>query len=311
MIADVQRIRTAIITSKLIGPIVRWGWKQYVTAIAIDAPNDCAEIPKVAGAGQCFSDQEGAYQLMHNGLKIRLGSYYDDLNKGIIEKLHGHHEPQEELVFYRVLQRLPEAPVMIEAGSYWGYYSLWFKKDKPAGSVYLIEPLDEHLEAGKGNFEANHMKGEFLKAYVGSTSMPAHTVKMEGETVKDVEKIAIDDFMERFKIPYVDLLHVDVQGAEFDLLKGAEKALAANKVSYIFISTHGAKVHNDCMGFLEKYDFHIIANHTRAESFTTDGLIVARTKKIKGLDEVPISKKTSGLFEDLGIVGRYVFSNHS
>jgi FkbM family methyltransferase len=311
MIADVQRIRTAIITSKLIGPIVRWGWKQYVTAIAINGPNDCAEIPKIAGAGKCFSDREGFYQLMHNGIKIRLRSYYDDLNKTIIEKLHGHHEPQEELVFYRVLQQLPESPVMIEVGSYWGYYSLWFKKEKPAGSVYLIEPLDGHLEAGKGNFKANHMKGEFFKAYVGSTSMPAHTVKMEGEIVKDVEKITIDDFMERHGIPYIDLLHADVQGAEFDLVKGAERALGAGKLSYIFISTHGAKVHNDCMGLLARYNFQIIATHTRAESFTTDGLIVARNKKIEGINEVPISKKKSGVFEDLRIVAGYIFSNHS
>lgn len=94
MTVGVQRIRTAIITSKLIGPIVRWGWKQYVTAIAINAPDDCADIPKAAGAGQCFSDPSGDYQLMHNGIKIRLGSYYDDLNKVIVEKLKGHHEPQ-------------------------------------------------------------------------------------------------------------------------------------------------------------------------------------------------------------------------
>jgi len=98
------------------------------------------------------------------------------------------------------------------------------QKEKPSGSVYLIEPLDKHLEAGRINFKANCIEGEFLKAYVGSTSKPAHTVKMEGEVVKNVEKITIDDFMERYKIDYVDVLHADVQGAELELLKGAEKS---------------------------------------------------------------------------------------
>ncbi len=307
MISNVQRIRTAIITSKVIGPIVQWGWKLYITALAISAPKDCAEIPKVPDAGKCFSDQSGGYQLMHNGIKIRLGSYYDDLNKVIIEKLQGHHEPQEELVFYEVLKQLPENSVMIEVGSYWGYYSLWFKKEKPSGSVYLIEPLDKHLEAGKSNFKANNIKGEFLKAYVGATSKPPHTVKMEGEIVKNVEKITVDDVMERYKISYVDLLHVDVQGAELELLKGAKTILEKGSVSYIFISTHGVQVHNDCLTLLAKYDLHIIASHTRAESYTTDGLIVARNRNIAGINEVVISKKKSGIFNDLQIIWKYIF----
>lgn len=307
MISNVQQIRTAIITSKFIGPFVQWGWRLYITALAISAPKDCAEIPKVPDAGKCFTDQQGGYQLMHNGIKIKLGSYYDDLNKVIIEKLQGHHEPQEELVFYKVLERLPENPVMIEVGSYWGYYSLWFKKEKPSGMVYLIEPLDKHLVAGKENFKVNGMRGEFLKAYAGATSKPPHTLKMEGEIVKDVEKITVDDFMARYKISYVDVLHVDVQGAEFELLKGANTLLDKGNFSYIFLSTHGAQVHDDCLALLAKYGLHIIASHTRAESFTTDGLIVARNGKINGVDEVFISKKKSGIIEDVKMILKYVF----
>lgn len=306
MSRNVQRIRTAIITSKLIGPIVQWAWKHYVSAIAISAPNDCAEIPKIAEAGKCFYDAKGEYQLMHNGIKIRMGTYYNDLNKEIIEALQGHHEPQEELVFFKVLQVLPESAVMIEVGSYWGYYSLWFKKEKPKGSVYLIEPLDDHLKAGKLNFETNHVEGEFFKGYVGSTSKPAHTVKMEGELLKHVERIAIDDFIKRLDIDHVDLLHADVQGAEFDLLKGAEGVISSGRIGYIFISTHGTQIHNDCLDFIAKHDFQTIASHTRAESFTTDGLIVARNRKIAGLDEIPISKKESGLIKDFSTVAHYL-----
>ena len=305
---DIQRIRTIVRTLPLVSPLVHWGWGEYVTAIAINAPNDCAEIPKVAGAGRHVSDSEGDYQLMHNGIKIRLGSYYDDINAVIIEKLQGHHEPQEELVFYKVLQQLPENPVMIEAGSYWGYYSLWFKKEKPAGCVYLIEPLDQHLEAGRMNFAANGMEGNFFKAYVGSSSEPPHTLKMEGSVVKDVERITIDDFMESHDISHLHLLHADVQGAELDLLKGCEKALGAGKVGYIFISTHGGSVHNECMDLLARQNYRIIANHTRDESFTTDGLIVARSNGMEGIDEVVISKKKSGFAEDLSTVVRYSLS---
>ena len=311
MSTDTQRIRTAIITSPLLGPVVRWGWRQYVTAIAINAPNDCAEIPKVPDAGRCVVDPVESYQVMHNGVRVKLGGYYGDLNTVIIEKLRGHHEPQEEKVFYKVLGELPETAVMIEAGSYWGYYSLWFKKERPAGSVFLIEPLEERMEIGKSNFKMNNVKGKFLRAYVGATSEPAHDVRMEGTTVQGIERISIDDFMDRYGLARIDLLHADVQGAEFDLLKGAERALSGGKISYIFISTHGTQVHHDCIERLAKHHFRIVASHTRGESFTTDGLIVAKHEAVPGIAEVSISRKRSGMLADIRMVTRYLLSGRS
>ena len=305
---DVQRLRTFVRTLPVISPLIYWAWGEYVTAIAVNAPDDCAQIPKVAGAGTYVSDSEGRHQIMHNGIRITQGSYYDDINGAIIEKLQGHHESQEELVFYKVLQQLPENPVMIEAGSYWGYYSLWLKKEKPAGSVYLIEPLDKRMEAGKRNFAANRIEGTFVRAYVGSSSEPAHTLSMEGTVIKDIERVSMDDFIERHQIPCVHVLHADVQGAELDLLKGAEKAIAAGKIGYIFISTHGTSVHNACMEWLARKRFRIIASHTRDESFTTDGLIAARSSNMEGIDEVIISKKHSGIVKDLGVVARHLLS---
>ena len=311
MNTDIQRIRTAIITSPLIGSMVRWGWRQYITAIATNAPNDCAEIPKVAGAGRCVLDSDGPYQIMHNGVKVKLGSYYGDLNTALIEKLQGHHEPQEEKVFYRVLKELPKTAVMVEAGSYWGYYSLWFKKERPSGSVFLIEPLEDHLEIGKTNFRMNNMNGEFLKAYVGATSERAHNVKMEGRILEGVERVSIDDFMDRYGLSHVDLLHADVQGAERDLLIGAESSLSGGRISYMFISTHGSKVHDECRELLTKHRFQIIASHTRAESFTTDGLIVAKNEKIEGVTAITISKKHSTLLNDIWLVAHQVLSGPS
>jgi hypothetical protein len=131
---------------------------------------------------------------------------------------------------------------------------------------------------------------------------------MEGTVIKDVERISINDFIERRTIPHVHMLHADVQGAELDLLEGAERAISAGKIGYIFISTHGTSVHNACMDFLAKKGFRIIASHTRDESFSTDGLIAARSGNLEGIDEVTISKKHTGILKDLGIVFRHLFA---
>jgi predicted O-methyltransferase YrrM len=65
------------------------------------------------------------------------------LDDRAIRVLRGHHEPQEELVFHRVLERLAAdggEPSMIEFGSFWTYYGLWFCHALPAGTVVAVEP---------------------------------------------------------------------------------------------------------------------------------------------------------------------------
>jgi hypothetical protein len=48
------------------------------------------------------------------------------MDGGLIELCKGYHEPQEELVFHKVMKRLPPNATMIELGGYWAFYSLWF-----------------------------------------------------------------------------------------------------------------------------------------------------------------------------------------
>ena len=63
---------------------------------------DCDLIPKVADAGQVISFEGKPVQIMHNGVRVVAGGYYGDWMMGIIERLRGHHEPQEEVVFHEV-----------------------------------------------------------------------------------------------------------------------------------------------------------------------------------------------------------------
>ena len=51
-----------------------------------------------------INQQEQNYQLMHNGIKIIQDCYYGSWITTLIEILKGHHEPQEEKVFYEILK---------------------------------------------------------------------------------------------------------------------------------------------------------------------------------------------------------------
>ena len=281
-----------------------WGWRHYRIAIAETQPDDCASIPKVPGAGQIFNDVMEAgkpvppHQLMHNGVKVGLDGYYANMFTEIIRVLKGHHEPQEERVFHEVLQTLPEEICMIEAGGYWAYYSMLAKKAKRSVRNIIIEPVDGHIALGKSNFALNDMNGEFLRAYIGESSLGPHAANLEGLQIPDLERVCIDDVMERYQIPFAHIIHSDVQGAELDLLRGSKKTIEQSRVGYFFLSTHGDSLHLECRQYLVDRGFVIIAEHTRKESFSADGLIVARAKDFPGLDSVPIShnaRRTSPL----------------
>ena len=255
--------------------------------------HDCDYIPKVAGAGQVFTDGPLSYQLMHNGVKVLKDCYSNDpeMMAEIIKRLQGHHEPQEEKVFFEVLKNMPIGAVMIELGSWWAYYSMWFNKVVKNATNYMIEPTPSLLAIGRKNFELNNMMGVFVNVFVGSTS--ATHVSFTDWFNKKVllDCICIDDFIAAYNIPFVHILHSDIQGAEYDMLLGAQKSIISHKVGYVFLSTHGNKMHEKCLHFLYDHNFKIVAAHTQKESYSFDGLIVAKSENIVGIETVSISKR--------------------
>ncbi|MCE5187550.1 MAG: glycosyltransferase [Planctomycetaceae bacterium] len=251
--------------------------------------NDCNDIPKVPNAGKIV-DADPAYQIMHNGVKVVYGGYHGDWMAEIIRILRGHHEPQEEKVFHDVLKTMPDHAVMIELGSFWSYYSMWFNRKVADAVNYMVEPISAKMKIGIENFKLNKMQGHFLNAFVGANSLSdASFVDWDGKTYH-LPQISIDQFIKDNRIPFVHLLHSDIQGAEYDMLHGCVDSIAAGKIGYIFISTHGS-CHEKCLLFLRAHNFHIISAHTIAESFSADGLIVASSPVIQRNVTVHISKK--------------------
>ncbi len=256
---------------------------QMGRAITTILGDDCDYIPKVVGAGELFNDGITPYQLMHNGVKVRLHCYYDSpWLTDVIFGLKGHHEPQEEKCFYEVLKYLPEKATMIELGAYWGYYSLWFASEIKDAKNYLIEPDPRRLDVGRANFALNNKTAIFRRGFVG-------VMKDNEPDMKGIEWISIDDFIEREGIDRVHILHADIQGAESEMLQTTVKHL--DKIDYMFISTHGLiKCHLPCLEFFKTHGFMILAEHVSNESCSGDGLIVAKRANVVGPEHISIRK---------------------
>jgi hypothetical protein len=236
-------------------------------------------IPRVADAGKI----SGGKQIMHNGLKIHLGSYYGPEYAKMLLLNKGVHEPQEERIFAEAIKTLPENAVMIEMGAFWSFYSMWFNKEIKSAQNFMIEPDAFNMGQGKRNFRLNNMKGTFVQAFISKIS------RNEGP----VKTICIDDFVVDNKLSFIHMLHSDIQGFEYEMLNGAAQTFRDKKVGYVFISTHSDEVHYQCLQFLKDHNFIILASADIKDTYSEDGLIAARAPYFPGIDPISIGKRST------------------
>lgn len=266
-----------------------WNKNPQERAMMTVSCRDTDYIPKAKDAGKTVTFKGRSCQVMHNGLKVVNGGYYGEWMSGIIKSLNGHHEPQEEKTFYEVLKRLDKKPTMIELGSFWAYYSNWLAYEHKDATIICCEPDPKNIEVGKINAEINGnlKRATFIESAAGSKDKSKITFDLDSEAGKtrEVEIRSIDSIVREYKIKKLDVVHMDVQGAELDALKGAEESIKQGKVRFVFVSTHhylfskDPSTHQKCKDFIRLHGGNIITSHTIAESFSGDGLIVASFDK--------------------------------
>lgn len=245
---------------------------------------DTDYIPKVSDAGTIKNVDGKRIQTLHNGLIVEADGYVGKWMTDIITALKGHHEPQEEKAFYEVVKRLDKGATMLELGSYWSYYSLWFKKSIEGSTSICSEPDPNNRELGIRNAELNKINDiEFLDGAAGSEHGKTVTIALDSDPSQTIDCPiqSVDGILKSRSIEKLDVLHMDVQGVELDALKGAEQSIISGKVRFVFVSTHhylfshSPTTHAECIEFIKTRGGHIITSHTIPESFSGDGLIVA------------------------------------
>ena len=249
---------------------------------------DTDRLPKVEGAGEVQVRDGQAVQVMHNGLLIEEGCYYGEWTTAIIRSLAGHHEPQEEVVFDAVVSRLAgldiARPTIIEFGSFWAYYSLWFCHALNGARAIAMEPDPTWLDVGRRNARLNGLEDrfQFLQGVVGA--QPGETMPFQTESSHEEISVVQHDLaslMSSSGLTKVDLVMVDIQGAETVLLERARPILTAGNVRFLIVSTHHQSIsgdpltHQRALDLLRDCGAHIIAEHTVRESYSGDGLIAA------------------------------------
>jgi hypothetical protein len=259
-------------------PVARDVWQRRIEMVV--ACPDGESIPRVADAGTIV----GGQQIMHNGIRVLAGGYYGSPIREMLRRSRGIHEPQEERVFAKILECVPDGATMLELGAYWGYYSIWFARQIPDARCILVEPHPLNMSIGRYNATKNEVNATFVPAYAGATN---------GTAPDGVAMTTVDKLLEEHRIERLSILHADIQGAESDMLRGAKHALDERRIDYLFISTHSNELHTECHAQLEAHGYQVLSSVNLDETYSEDGVLVAKHPVAPGPETFPLSQRTS------------------
>jgi FkbM family methyltransferase len=146
--------------------------------------------------------------------------------------------------------------VAVDVGASIGYYSLLFAKlVGEKGKVYAFEPqplncdaLDHSIQTnGYSNIikvvqKAVSNKTGFSSLYLSDEGDQLaslyQTPKYDKESRRVVETITLDEFFESERWPTVDLIKMDIQGAEKAALEGAKRLITRNSQLKLILEFH-------------------------------------------------------------------------
>ncbi|MGD8787464.1 MAG: FkbM family methyltransferase [Phycisphaerales bacterium] len=175
-----------------------------------------------------------------------------------------------------------EKLIIFDVGAYIGEITKIYKKIFPNSTIYCFEPFPGSFKQ-LGRLSIN----EFIKPYqiaisdhINKTKLYVDTDltcnslfprpkngkkyyphKNENPSTIEVETTTIDNFCNIEKISHIDILKLDVEGAEKNALKGAKDKLKKHLISIIytevmFISHYeGGCMFHELADFLEQYDY--------------------------------------------------------
>ena len=146
-----------------------------------------------------------------------------------------------------------DGDIVLDVGGCWGDTALYFAtKVGESGKVYSFEFIPDNIKLHNINTALNPKINKRIEVIpnpvseVSGTSVyfldrgPGSNIQFtpfEGQT-GSAETISIDDFVEKYNVPRVDYIKMDIEGAESGALKGAEKTIKKFKPKLAIATYH-------------------------------------------------------------------------
>ena len=163
----------------------------------------------------------------------------------------GRYEPHQTRLF---VETVKPGDVVYDVGAHVGYYSVLASTlVGDSGHVVGFEPVPANLHYLRRHLQINGCQNvTVIEACVAEAEGVSHFETRGtgmGHIWEDgkltVRTVSLDELVQAGKIPPPDCIKIDVEGAEYSVLQGAQ-ALRARTYPTILLSLHGAQRRQQC-----------------------------------------------------------------
>ena len=172
---------------------------------------------------------------------------------------------------YEKYYQLKRGDVVVDAGAYPGDYAIFAgKRVGDNGKVICFEPDPKNRKVLEKNILAEKLKniivipkGLWNENAVLKFSKEDFKSSLEKEGEIEIEVVRLDDELKKLNIGRVNVLKMDIEGAEIQAMEGCEKILKENKVNVAIASYHvvnGKKTSYFLENFLSKLGYTVKTN---------------------------------------------------
>lgn len=170
----------------------------------------------------------------------------------------------------RFVQAVRPGALVFDIGANVGYYSLLASRlVGVSGRVVAVEPAIRNLSFLHLHRELNGLKN--LSILASACSHEQALLGFEqgenfalGRVSDGASKVTTSDFAATVTIDSLTrqcaaqpaVIKIDVEGAEYDVLRGAKDTICATRPT-IFLSVHSNQLRNDCLSLLHSFDYEV------------------------------------------------------
>lgn len=176
---------------------------------------------------------------------------------------------------YRLLEELPDSPVVFDVGAHHGDYAAAVLERRPNATVHCFEPAAETFQvlatrmgdtarlhrvalaecAGTRRLYGDRVGSEMASLFRRDLAW----LSLENAFLEEIETSTLDEVCADTQVDHIDLLKIDAEGAEYLVLVGARRMLAERRIDRIVFEYGGTAL--DSHFFLREF-FELLAGHT-------------------------------------------------